>query len=78
MLAHWWGVQTPSLSNQFLKTQERARVQESPQVNGYPVTFINTTPSPKADQMESQPKTAGVAVIPYEKEVPKEVEDYQK
>ena len=51
--------------NQSLKAQKRARVQESLQANGYPVTFISTTPRPKADQMESQPKPAGVAVIPY-------------
>ena len=51
--------------NQSLKAQKRARVQESQQANGYPVTFISTTPRPKADQMESQPKPAGVAVIPY-------------
>ena len=52
-------------SNQSLKSQERARVQESLRTNGYPVAFINTTPRPKTDQQENQPKPAGVAVIPF-------------
>ena len=52
-------------SNQSLKIQEKARVEESLKPNRYPMRFIENTIQSRSIQHSSKPKPAGIAIIPY-------------
>ena len=60
-------------SNHTLKMDEMKRVQESLQINGYPVKFIERAAAPRSNPRSGVPEHTGFAVVPYVKGVSDQV-----
>ena len=60
-------------SNHTLKMDEMKRVQESLQINGYPVKFIEIAAAPRSNPRSGVPEHTGFAVVPYVKGVSDQV-----
>ena len=61
-------------SNQSLKIQEKARVEESLKPNRYPMRFIENTNQSRSIQHSNKAKPAGIAVITYVQGVSDKIE----
>ena len=52
-------------SSETLRTEETSYVQDSLQVNGYPIKFVENAPQPRSGLQSHHPDPPGFAVVTY-------------